>query len=244
MKRLILSLSLTTTIFLSSCTELQKLGALIAPSEFEMATGLKDALTQGLFRGFDAFADPNSGNPLLKFAFPGDAAKIEKTLKDLGMTSLVNQVTSKFTNAMSQAVVAAKPIFLNSVKNMSFRDVANLLITDNTRAATDYFKTAMSPELMTAFRPIVDSTANLNGANQEWTNLVSVYNKIPLINKPLENSLTDFIAARAIDGMFSMVATEEENIRTKYEFRKTDMMKKIFGYADEQLKKRKEGSGS
>jgi hypothetical protein len=238
MKKLLVSLSLTTTIFLSSCSELQKLGSLLAPSEFEMVTGLKDALTQGLFSGFDAFANPNTGNPLLRFAFPGDAAKIEKTLKDLGMTNLVNQVTSKFTNAMSQAVVAAKPIFLNSVKQMNFRDVTNILITDNTHAATEYFKTAMSPELMTAFRPIVDSTANLNGANKDWSTLAGIYNKIPLINKPLEPSLTDFIAARAIDGMFSMVAKEEENIRTKYEFRKTDMMKKVFGYAEEQLKKK------
>ena len=239
MKRIIVSLSLTVTLFLSSCAELQKLGSILAPSEFEMATGLKDALSQGLFRGFDAFANPSEGNPLLKFAFPGDAAKIEKTLRDLGMTDLVNQVTSKFTNAMSSAVIAAKPIFLNSVKQMSFRDVTNILLTDNNFAATEYFKTAMTPELMTAFRPIVDSTANLNGANKEWANLVNVYNKIPLINNKLESSLTDFLAARAIDGMFSMVAKEEENIRTKYEFRKTDMMKKVFGYAEQQLKAKK-----
>lgn len=238
MKRFLVSFSLVGTLLLSSCNELNKLSSLLAPSEYEMAMGMREALTQGLFRGFDAFADPNNGNPLLRFAFPGDAAKIEKTLKDLGLTSLVNQVTSKFTNAMSSAVTAAKPIFLNSVKKMSFRDVAGLLITDNTHAATDYFKTAMSPELMAAFRPIVDSTADLNGANKDWSNLVNVYNKIPLINKPLEPSLTDFLAARAIDGMFVMVAQEEENIRTKYEFRKTDLMKKVFGYAEEQLKKK------
>ena len=238
MKRFLVSFSLVGTLLLSSCNELNKLSSLLAPSEYEMAMGMREALTQGLFRGFDAFADPNNGNPLLRFAFPGDAAKIEKTLKDLGLTSLVNQVTSKFTNAMSSAVTAAKPIFLNSVKKMSFRDVAGLLITDNTHAATDYFKAAMSPELMAAFRPIVDSTADLNGANKDWSNLVNVYNKIPLINKPLEPSLTDFLAARAIDGMFVMVAQEEENIRTKYEFRKTDLMKKVFGYAEEQLKKK------
>ncbi len=243
MKRIVLALCLSSTMFLSSCDTLKQIASALGPSEFEMATGLRDALTQGLFTGFDAFANPNEGNPLVRFAFPGDAAKIEKTLRDLGLTSLVNQVTSKFTNAMSSAVVAAKPIFLNSVKQMSFKDVAGLLITDNTRAATDYFKTAMSPELMTAFRPIVDSTANLNGANKEWSNVVNVYNKIPFIGNQLESSLTDFIAARAIDGMFSMVAKEEENIRTKYEFRKTDMMKKVFGYADQELKKKQQNQG-
>ena len=239
MKRLLLGLCLSLTMFLSSCESLKQIASVLGPSEFEMAAGLREALTQGLFKGFDAFANPNEGNPLLRFVLPGDAAKIEKTLRDVGLTSVVNKVTSKFTDAMSSAVVAAKPIFLNSVKKMSLRDVAGMLITDNTHAATDYFKTTMSPELMVAFRPIVDSTANLNGANKDWTSLVSVYNKIPFINKPLESSLTDFIAARAIDGLFLKVAEEENDIRTKYEFRKTDLMKKVFGYAEEQLKKKK-----
>lgn len=237
MKRLYLSLVLSLSIFLSSCDSLKQIASQIGLSEFEMAAGLKDALSQGLFRGFNAFADP-TGNPLVRFAFPGDAAKIEKTLKDIGMDKVVDQVTAKFTRAMSSAVTAAKPIFLNSVKKMSIRDAASILVTDNLHAATDYFKTNMSPELMTAFRPIVDSTVKTEGANKEWSNLVNIYNKLPFINKPLETNLTDFVAARAIDAMFVSVAQEEENIRTKYEFRKTDMMKKAFAYADEQLKKR------
>jgi hypothetical protein len=93
---------------------------------------------------------------------------------------------------------------------------------------------------MTAFRPIVDSTVKTEGANKEWTSLVNIYNKLPFINKPLENNLTDFVSARAIDAMFASVANEEEQIRSKYEFRKTDMMRKAFGYAEEQLKKRKQ----
>jgi hypothetical protein len=237
MKRFLFSVMLGSTVVLSSCDALKQIGSVLAPSEFEMAAGLKDALSQGLFKSFDAFADPNA-NPLIRFAFPGDAAKIEKTLRDLGMTKLVDQVTSKFTRAASSAVIAAKPIFLNSVKQMSFRDAVGILITDNTHAATDYFKANMNSQLMAAFRPIVDSTIKTEGANKDWSSLVTVYNKIPFINKPLETNLTDFIAARAIDGMFSIVATEEQNIRTKYEFRKTDMMKRVFGYADEQLKKK------
>ena len=239
MKRIYLSVTLGFSIFLSSCDSLKQIASQIGISEFEMAAGLKDALSQGLFRGFNAFADP-TGNPFVRFAFPGDAAKIEKTLRDVGMDKMVDQVTVKFTRAMSSAVTAAKPIFLNSVKQMSIRDAAGILVTDNVHAATDYFKSTMSPELMTAFRPIVDSTVRTEGANKEWSNLVNIYNKIPFINKPLENNLTDFVAARAIDAMFVSVANEEEIIRAKYEFRKTDMMKKAFGYADEQLKKRKQ----
>ena len=237
MKRIIPYLLFSITLILPGCDTLKKLNGLNAPSELEMALGLKDALTQGLFRGFDAFADPN-GNPLVRFAFPGDAAKIEKTLRDLGLDKTVDQVTGKFTRAMYSAVTTAKPIFINSIKQMTIKDAVKILVTGNPHAATQYFKTSMSPELMTAFRPIVDSTIRTEGAGNEWNSLVNIYNKIPFINKPIESSITDFITARAIDALFLSVANEEEDIRTKYEFRKTDMMKKVFGYAEEELKRR------
>lgn len=237
MKRLLpIALIAISSFSLSSCDTLKQLG-ILAPTEFEMAAGLKDALSQGLFRSFDAFADPN-GNPLVRFVFPGDAARVEKTLRDLGLDKLVDQVTGKFTRATSDAVVAAKPIFLNSLKQMSIRDAVSILITNKQHAATEYFKSTMSPELMTAFRPIVDSTIRTEGAAKDWSSIVNVYNKIPLISKPLEPTLTDFIAARAIDGMFSIVANEEEQIRSKVEYRKTDLMKKVFGYADQELAKK------
>ena len=233
----ILFVAYSFLIILVSCDTLKQVASILVPSELEMATGIKDALTQGLFKSFDAFADPN-GNPIARFAFPGDAAKIEKTLRDLGLDKTVDQVTGKFTRATTSAVKAAKPIFLNSVKQMSIKDAASILATDNTHAATEYFKKTMSPDLMTAFRPIVDSSINVEGASKDWKQITDVYNLIPFINKPLETNLTDFIAARAIDGMFGIVANEEEQIRTKYEFRKTDMMKKAFGYAEEELKRR------
>lgn len=233
MKKLLLIPSLSLLLILPGCNTLKNSG--LIPSELEMALGLKDALSQGLFKWANAFADPN-GNPLVRFVFPGEATKIESTLKDLGFDKVVNQVTGKFTKAMSSAVGVAKPLFFEAIKNMSIKDAAKILITDNTHAATDYFKAEMKPGLMTAFRPIVDSTIKIEGADKDWSSITNIYNKIPFINKPLENNLTDFISARVIDLMFVMVANEEAEIRTKYELRKTDLMKKVFSYAERELK--------
>jgi len=236
MKQLILIPFLAFLIFsITGCSGLKKLG--IIPSELEMALGLKDALSQGLFKSFDAFADPN-GNPLVRFAFPGEASKIEKTLRDIGLDKTIDQVTGKFTKAMSAAVSVSKPIFFDAVKSMSIKDAAKILVTDNPHAATDYFKQAMKPDMIKAFRPIVDSTIKIEGADREWSGITNLYNSIPFINKPLESNLTDFISARVIDVMFLMVANEEEQIRSKYELRKTDLMKKVFTYAEKELKRR------
>ncbi|WP_300597507.1 DUF4197 domain-containing protein [Niabella sp.] len=236
MKRLLFSIVLGASVFFSGCDTLQSVAGGL--SQLDMANGLRAALTQGLFSGFDAFANPNQGNPLVRFAFPGDAAKIEKTLRDLGLSSLVNQMTSKFTNAMGQAVTEAKPVFVNAVKNMSITDAASILLTNNRHAATDFFKAQMSPDLMTKFRPIVDNTVRTSGADRDYQSVAKAYNAIPFLGKKLEPSLNDFIAARAIDGMFVYVGNEEEKIRTNLAFRKTDLLQRVFGYADQQMRLR------
>ncbi|MCF3111850.1 DUF4197 domain-containing protein [Niabella sp. CC-SYL272] len=236
MKRLLFSIVLGLSVCFSGCDTLQSVAGGL--SQLEMANGLRAALTQGLFSGFEAFANPNQGNPLVRFAFPGDAAKIEKTLRDLGLSSLVNQMTSKFTNAMGQAVTEAKPVFVNAVKNMSITDAASILLTNNRHAATEFFKAQMSPELMTKFRPIVDNTVRTSGADRDYQSVAKAYNAIPFLGKKLEPNLNDFIAARAIDGMFLYVGNEEEKIRTNLAFRKTDLLKRVFGYADQQMRLR------
>lgn len=236
MKRLFIISCISSVFFVSAgCSTMKKLG--LVPSELEMAMALRDALSQGLFKSLDAFANPD-GNPLVRFIFPGEAEKIEKTLRDLGFDKTINQVTGKFTRAMSSAVKTAKPLFFDAVKNMSIKDAAKILVTDNTHAATDYFKQEMKPGLMSAFRPVVDSTIKTEGADKEWSGITRIYNSIPFIKNPLEDNLTDFVSARVIDLMFLMVANEEEQIRAKYELRKTDMMRKVFTWAEGEFKKR------
>lgn len=230
MRRLLFAATLSSTLFLSGCDTLKNVAGTL--SAFEIAQGLKEALTQGLFSGFDAFANPNQGNALVRFAFPGEAAQIEKTLRDLGLTQVVNNVTAKYTNAMAMAVQKAQPIFLNSVKNMSIGDAAGILLSGNKNAATQYFKNAMSPHLMTAFRPIVDSTIRTTGAGNEYNTLAKAYNSLPFSNKKLEPSLNEFIAARAIDAMFLYVANKEAEIRSNVSARTTPLLQRVFGYAD------------
>lgn len=222
----------------SGCDTLQQIGGqLLQPSNLEMALGLKEALNQGLFKSFDAYSNPEK-DPALSFVFPNDAQKVINLINKAGLGNLIKPTTDKFNRAVANSFTSAKPIFLNAIKSMNITDVANILITNNTHAATDYFKNTTQSSLMQAFRPIIDSTINVQGANKEWSKIAGVVNNIPFAGIKLENSLTDFVAARAIDGMYKMVADEEEKIRTNLNFRKSDLTKKVFGFADEELKKR------
>ncbi|MCB0741035.1 MAG: DUF4197 domain-containing protein, partial [Chitinophagaceae bacterium] len=68
MKKLLLLPAFSLLLMTSGCSVLKNLG--LIPSQLEMVMGLKEALSQGLFKWADAFADPN-GNPIVRFAFPG-----------------------------------------------------------------------------------------------------------------------------------------------------------------------------
>jgi len=219
----------------TACDSLKKVVSPAGPSDIEMALGLKQALEQGLFKTFDAFQNPQV-NPVLAFVFPGDAQKIIATLNNLGLGSYVDKLTGKFNRAASSAFIAAKPVFLNSLRTMNIRDAAAILITDNDHAATDYFKANTRAQLTTAFKPIADSTIKAEGVDKEWAKVANTLNNLPFVNIKVENSLTEFVSARAVDGMYLLVADEEKNIRRDVNFRKTDMMKRVFGYADEQLR--------
>lgn len=236
-KRIAAFALLISSIVFVSCETVKKVAAVLAPSDLEMAMALRQALEQGLFKTFDAFQNPEI-NPALAFAFPNDAEKIIKTLNNLGLGSYVQAVTGKFNKAASTAFTRAKPIFLNSIQKMNIVDAAKILITDNDHAATDYFKANTRQELTTAFKPIADSSIKAEGADKEWSKVAKVINDLPFVNLKVENSLTEFVTARAVDGMYLIVAEEEKNIRKDIGFRKTDLMKRVFGYADDQLKLR------
>jgi 5-hydroxyisourate hydrolase-like protein (transthyretin family) len=217
------------------CNTLKKLG--LVPNELEMATGLKGALEQGLFKGFDAFANPNS-NAALLLKLPGEIDKIKSTLETLGVKVPIADITQKLTAAMGTAMTTAKPIFMQSLKDMSIKDAAKILVTNNEHAATDYFKANATANLTKAFVPIVDSTIKINGADKEYKQIATIFNAIPFTNKKMEDNLSGFIAGRAIDAMFIMIAQEESSIRTKYQLRKTDIIKKVFNYAEQEIKRK------
>lgn len=217
------------------CGTLSKLG--IIPSELEMSGGLKGALQQGLFKGFDAFANPNSNaNLLLKL--PLELDKMESLLGLAGVKVPVADISKKITSAMTSSMLTAKPIFIQALKEMSIRDASKILITNNSHAATDYFKLAVTDSLTKALMPIIDSTVKVQDADKEYKQIVGIVNNIPFSNKKLEPNLNAFIAGRTLDIMFAMIANEEAQIRSKYSLGKTDLVRKAFSYAEQEVKRK------
>lgn len=243
MKRTGLFLLAAASISLSSCDAQSQgklgnilgqvaTGAMGTPSSLEISNGLKQALEIGTSAGADRLSakDGFLGNMAIKILFPTEAQKVEKTLRSIGLNSLADNVILSLNRAAEDAAKEAKPIFVNAIKQMTIADATNILL-GNKDAATQYFKRVTTAQLMEKFSPVITNSLSKVGATKYWTDAATAYNKIPLV-KPVNTNLTQYVAQKAIEGMFVQVAQEELKIRDNISARSTGLLQKVFGYAD------------
>ena len=202
------------------------------PSTLEIASGIKQALEIGTSRGADLLSakDGFLGNMAVKILFPPEAQKVEKTLRGLGMGKLADNVILGLNRAAEDAAKEAKPIFVGAIKQMTITDATNILLGSKD-AATNYFKRVTTAQLMQKFKPVINTSLAKVGATRYWGDAANQYNKLPLV-KPVNTDLSDYVAQKAIDGMFIQVAQEELKIRDNLGSRSTSLLQKVFGYAD------------
>jgi hypothetical protein len=202
------------------------------PTVLEISAGLKQALEIGTAQGADQLSakDGFLGNLAVKILFPPEAQKVEQTLRTLGLNSLADNVILSINRAAEDAAKEAKPIFIAAIKQMTITDATNILL-GNKDAATSYFKRVTTAQLLQKFEPVITASLNKVGATKYWGDAATAYNKIPLV-KPVNTNLSNYVAQKAIDGMFYQVAQEELKIRENIGARSTSLLQKVFGYAD------------
>lgn len=202
------------------------------PTTSEIGLGLKQALEIGTSAGADRLSakDGFLGNLAVKILFPPEAQKVEKTLRSIGLGSVADNVITSLNRAAEDAAKEAKPIFISAIKQMTITDATNILL-GNKDAATTYFKRVTTAQLMEKFSPVITNSLNKVGATKYWTDASTQYNRLPLV-KPVNTDLSNYVAQKAIDGMFLEVAQEELKIRDNIGARSTTLLQKVFGYAD------------
>lgn len=195
----------------------------------EAASGLKEALIQGISKGADQ-ASATDGfylNKLIRIPFPADMQRAATTLRRIGLGSQVDAFELSLNRGAEDAAKSAKPIFLNAIKSLSFSDVWNIL-TGGKDAATQYLKRTTTTQLTSAFSPIMAQSLEKVSATKYYTTLTTSYNKLPLVT-PVQTDLTQYATGKAVDGLFVLIAQEEADIRENPVARTTSLLKKVFG---------------
>jgi hypothetical protein len=198
-------------------------------SETEAADGIREALINGTGNGVKLVAvqDGYFGNPEIKIPFPPEAKEMESKLRSIGMGKQVDETVLSINRAAEDAAKDAKDIFVAAIRNLSVKDAIKIVKGDHD-AATRYLQNNTSVQLNATFRPTIKSSLDKVEATKHWEELIKAYNKIPFVKK-MNPNLTEYVTGKAIDGLFIMIAKEEDKIRKDPMARTSELLKKVFG---------------
>lgn len=240
------SLILGLTITLTSCDSLlqvlgtanEVLSETSGITEGEAAEGLKEALTNGVSTGtnFLGQADGFLKNAAYKILVPQEVQDVESKIRSNPIANaLAGQHFDNLVTAMNRgaegAMAEAKPIFVNAIKQMTIKDAINI-VTGGEGAATNYLKKATSAELREKFLPVIKTSLDKVNANEVWTPLSKAYNMVT--QKEVTTDLNEYVTENAMTALFSEIKKQEDNIRANPVERTTEILKKVFAYADAQ----------
>lgn len=242
MKKFLGIFLISTLLFGCTAQQIQEtVGAVLGttygdPTEQEAGQGLKDALGIGITKGMGLLSatDGFLGNDLVKIPWPEQATQVKDAMLKLGMQKQVDNVTVSLNRAAEKASGVAIDVFVQAIKQMTVTDAIQI-ITGGNGAGTAYLKKTTTPILTEKFRPIVDQSLGQVNATKYWGDATTIYNKIPFV-KPVNTDLTGFVTEKALEGVFKMVEKEENNIRANPLARTTDLLKKVFSFADRNKK--------
>ena len=234
---------LLLTVMISSCAELEQMAqdvdlaqiaSALEPTQGEMSSGLKGALEQGTRFAVQSLGEQGGyfNDPVSKIVFPPEAQYVADTLQKFGLGGLVTEFEKRLNQGASQGAQKALPIFSQAVRQMSFADVKGILLGGET-AATDYFRRTSTKQLVATFSPEIRNSLSVVNASQYWQDITQRYNALPLVSRKVNTDLVAYTTEQAIEGLFLKIAEEERKIRANPQARASQIMQRVFGYADQ-----------
>jgi hypothetical protein len=203
--------------------------SLAALTQKDASAGLREALTRGASAAIDKLgvADGFLGNPEVKIPLPGRLQQAEKTLRMLGLGPRVDELVTTMNRAAEAAVPAAKPLFIDAVKQMSLAD-AKTILSGGDDAGTQYFRKVTGDKLGAKLLPIIKtSTDRLRVANK-YNAIAGQASKFGLVGDR-DAKIEDYVTAKALDGLFLMMAQEERALRKDPMGQASALLQKVFG---------------
>jgi len=201
----------------------------ISLSQEEVAQGLIEALKVGseqtvsLVSATDGFLD----NPLIHIPLPDKIQSVASVMRNFGMGSQVDTFETTMNRAAESASKEALPVLSQAIQQLTFDDVMEIWKGEND-AATQYFKGKTTSQLQEKFRPIVEDAVQQTGVTKVYQNMISAPAVSTMFNES-DLDLNKYVTEKTVDGLFVMLAKEEEKIRTEPVAQTTDLLKKLFG---------------
>lgn len=195
----------------------------------DATTALRTALTQGASKAVDTLArqDGFFGNPAVKIPLPQNLQKAEKTLRKFGLGFMADNLILTMNRAAEAAVPEARTLLVDAVKSMTLTDAKGIL-SGGPDSATQYFRTKTETALSTKFKPIIMQATAKTGAVKNYNQLAGKASQFGLLDAKAAN-IDDYVTAQALDGLYKMIAQEEQAIRADPVGQTSKILQKVFG---------------
>lgn len=245
-KRIIYLIIIASVIFTSCDVLMQTANSVIEQNKpltvSEVAMGLKEALKVGTDTAVVRLNRTNGYylDEALKINLPPETNEIISYAKKVpGLDKLIEDVVLQINRSAEDAAKQAAPIFKSAITSMTIGDAWSIL-NGNNDAATVYLKDKTNSQLVDLYLPKMQQSLNKPivgnvSAQQTWTEIISKWNKFAtsvagkLLNvHTVDTKLDQFVTEKALTGMYSKIAEEELDIRTKANARVTDLLKRVF----------------
>src|SRR6185295_8229699 len=150
-----------TTVKTSSNTNL---------TDNEITGGIKEALFKGIRFAIEQLGRENGflDDSRVKIPLPNSLHKMEKALRIAGQGRMVDDFVAAMNHAAEKAVPVAIDVFMDSIRQMTFNDVRQILFSGQDDAATQFFRRTSQDTLRQKFRPIVERFTDQVGVTQKY----------------------------------------------------------------------------
>ncbi|MCK4538197.1 MAG: DUF4197 domain-containing protein [Candidatus Krumholzibacteria bacterium] len=223
---------------LSGCVTLQEdLAAVLGGdpgegplNESTVIAGIKEALKVGTNNTVlsTSSVDGFLGNQLIRIVLPDQLQSMAGTLRNVGLGSKVDELETGMNRAAELAAGEAREVFWNAITGMSVADAFGILRGHDT-AATDYFHEKTHKALQARFHPIVHAKIQEIGLSRLYGQVADAYNSLSFTEGPRLVDLDEYVTDKALGGLFTVLAQEEQKIRQDPLARTTDLLKRVFG---------------
>jgi hypothetical protein len=197
-------------------------------SQADASGGLKDALSQGAQIAVKQLGVPGgfSKDPQVRIELPGKLGKASKMLKQFGLGPQVDALETGMNAAAEAAVPQAQAILVDAVKHMTVAD-AKAILAGGKDAATQYLDKTSREQIRARFLPIVKQNTDRIGLAQKFNAVAG--QAATLGADPKVSSIEGYVTDKALDGLFKVIAGQEQSLRQNPAGAATSLAKKVFG---------------
>ncbi len=206
-----------------SCDVVQSLIA--EPTALETLTAVKEVMNSSAFRAIKTIKQIGDGNP--SSILPKEVNQVLGALKTVGMGGEIDKATRSIAGASKVVANEGTAIMSDAIRQVDIKDAAAIVLGGQD-AATEVLRQAMYATVKKRYSSRLDEELGKSDIDKYWSIAAGAYNMFG--DKKIDGKLSDFLAERAVDGLFLTMGKEEKKIRTDYNSLGKQVVTKVWDY--------------